>query len=90
MESGLSEPRASMDSSHFDGRSFAGRVGGNQLFTVDRKDEANRQLLAKEPDAALGMSLREQFDLRPFRTVGIWKAAIVEGVGEHCILLQVP
>lgn len=82
MESGHSEPRQSTDSSSYDGYSFAGRIGGNQIFTVNRHDEASRKLLAKEPDAAPGMTLKEQFDLRPFRTVGLWKAAIVEGVGE--------
>ena len=62
--------------------SFAGRLGGNQLFTLSRSDEADRKALAEEPDAAPDMSLKEQFDLRPFRSVGIWKAAIIEGIGE--------
>lgn len=81
MESGYTTARQSMDNSSHEGYSFAGRLGGNQLFTLDRHDEATRKLLAKEPDAAPGMSLKEQFDLRPFRTAGLWKAAIVEGVG---------
>jgi hypothetical protein len=50
---------------------FAGRIGGNQSFSVDKRDDANAELLAREPDAAPGMSLRAQFDLRPFRTLSL-------------------
>ena len=61
--------------------SFAGRIGGNQSFTVDRNDDANTAVLAHEPDAAPGMSLEQQFNLRPFRSLGLWKAAVIEGFG---------
>ena len=57
--------------------SFAGRIGGNQAFIVDRHDGSNTALLRNEPDAAPGMSLKEQLDIRPFRAVGLWKAAMV-------------
>lgn len=62
--------------------SFSGRIGGNQSYTVDRNDDANSALLAYEPDAAPGMSLQQQFDLRQFRNLGLWKAAMIEGFGE--------
>lgn len=61
---------------------FIGRLGGNQEFVLDRSDAANAPILKELPDAAPYMSMREQFDLRPFRSPGLWKAAIVEGVGK--------
>ncbi|KAF2153672.1 MIP transporter [Myriangium duriaei CBS 260.36] len=57
---------------------FAGRLGGNQQFVAD---QGNEGLLEKDPDAAPGMTLREQFDLRQFRTWSLWKSAMVEGMG---------
>lgn len=61
---------------------FVGRLGGNQAFVIDPNDAHNASLLAAEPDAAPGMSLKQQFDLRPFLSLGIWKAAVIEGVGK--------
>ncbi|KAF8199761.1 hypothetical protein K438DRAFT_1905829 [Mycena galopus ATCC 62051] len=46
---------------------FAGRVGGNQEFIVDRADPANQALIQQIPDAAPGIPLRELLDLRGFR-----------------------
>lgn len=60
---------------------FVGRLGGNQAFVLDR-NELDSAVLKAEPDAAPGMSLKEQFDLRPFQTIGLWKAAFMEGVGK--------
>ena len=60
---------------------FAGRLGGNQAFVVDPNDESNQKLLREDPDAAAGMKLAQQFDLRQFRQLGLWKAAVTEGVG---------
>ncbi|EXJ74292.1 uncharacterized protein A1O5_02588 [Cladophialophora psammophila CBS 110553] len=60
---------------------FAGRLGGNQEFTVDRSDPQNEELLKKVPDAAPNLTLRESFDLRGFREVELWKAALIEFVG---------
>ncbi|KAJ8607850.1 hypothetical protein MRB53_040043 [Persea americana] len=67
---------------------FIGRLGGNQEFIVDRHDATNATIVAKEPDAAPGMTLREQFDLAPFLTPGLWKAAAVEGFGEHVVIIM--
>jgi hypothetical protein len=61
---------------------FAGRVGGNQEFIIDRNDPAQAALLQKTPDAAPFMSLAQTFDLRGFREVDLWKAAFIEGIGE--------
>lgn len=61
---------------------FAGRLGGNQAFIVNRDDASNATTLQNVPDAAPGMTLAEQFDLRPFRTIWLWKAAALEGMGE--------
>jgi glycerol uptake facilitator-like aquaporin len=61
---------------------FAGRLGGNQEFIIDRDDPAQAALLQKTPDAAPFMSLRQTFDLRGFREVDLWKAAFIEGIGE--------
>lgn len=61
---------------------FAGRLGGNQEFIIDRDDPAQAALLQKTPDAAPFMSLSQTFDLRGFREVDLWKAAFIEGIGE--------
>jgi glycerol uptake facilitator-like aquaporin len=60
---------------------FAGRLGGNQTTIVDRDDANNLEILTSAPDAAPGMTLKEQFDCRPLRSIGLWKAAMIEGVG---------
>ncbi len=46
---------------------FAGRIGGNQEFIVDRHDPERAALLRKTPDAAPFMSIQEAFDLRGFQ-----------------------
>lgn len=61
---------------------FAGRLGGNQAFILDRGNASDVAVLQEAPDAAPGMTLAEQFDLRPFRSIGLWKAAALEGMGE--------
>jgi hypothetical protein len=62
---------------------FAGRLGGNQEFTLDRSDPQNEELLKKVPDAAPNLTLKEAFDLGGFREVGIWKAGLIESIGEY-------
>jgi hypothetical protein len=61
---------------------FVGRIGGNQVFVLNRDDSSNAEVLQDAPDAAPGMTIAEQFDLRPLRSIGLWKAAIMEGMGE--------
>lgn len=60
---------------------FVGRLGGVGAFVIDPHDQSNADVLKAEPDAAPGMSLSSQFDLRPFRTLALWKAASIEGIG---------
>ncbi|ETI25992.1 hypothetical protein G647_02769 [Cladophialophora carrionii CBS 160.54] len=60
---------------------FAGRLGGNQEFTVDRSDPQNEELLKKVPDAAPNLTLQEAFDLNGFREIGLWKASLIEFIG---------
>ena len=67
---------------HINTTPFAGRVGGNQAFILDRDDAANAAVLQDVPDAAPGMTLAEQFDLRSLRSIGLWRAALLEGMGE--------
>ncbi|PMD45670.1 aquaporin-like protein [Hyaloscypha variabilis F] len=62
-------------------RPFIGRLGGNQGFVLDRHNAANAEILKEQPDSAPCMSFNEQFDLRGFRSLGLWKAALIEGVG---------
>lgn len=62
---------------------FAGRLGGQQTVILDPRDPQNAELLKNCPDATPYMSFAEQFDLRPFRTIGLWKAATMEGMGKE-------
>ena len=65
---------------------FAGRVGGNQAFILDRDVASNAAVLQDVPDTVPGMTLAEQFDLRPLRNIGLWKAAALEGMGKYLYL----
>lgn len=60
---------------------FAGRMGGNQDFVVDRTDPKNSKVLERVPDAAPCMTLKEIFDLRGFLSVDLWKFAVLECIG---------
>ncbi|KIV89951.1 hypothetical protein PV10_07305 [Exophiala mesophila] len=60
---------------------FAGRLGGNQEFVVDRENPENAVLLERMPDAAPNLSLREAFDLRGFAQAELYRAAVIEGIG---------
>lgn len=60
---------------------YAGRIGGNQEYILDREDPDNRSLLEQNPDAAPMIPYRQLFDLRGLRNVSLWKQAFVEGIG---------
>ncbi|KAJ5798164.1 uncharacterized protein N7503_007460 [Penicillium pulvis] len=60
---------------------FAGRIGGNQDYVVDRSNPCNAELLAKVPDAAPLRTFRDGFDFRGFLDSGVWKYALVECIG---------
>lgn len=66
---------------------FIGRLGGNQAFVLDPKDVANASILELEPDAAPGMTVKQQFDLKGFKSLGLWKAALVESFGMMKVFL---
>lgn len=69
---------------------FAGRLGGNQTFILDRSNPADAELLRKVPDAAPNLNLREMFDLGGFREVDMYKAAVVECFGTLILQSQSP
>ncbi|KAJ5527200.1 hypothetical protein N7513_011359 [Penicillium frequentans] len=60
--------------------SFAGRLGGNQDFILDRNDPRNDELLERVPDAAPCMTFAEIFDLKGFYSLDLWKFAMLECV----------
>jgi hypothetical protein len=60
---------------------FIGRLGGNQEFALDESDSLNASKIKAIPDAAPCMSLRDQLDFNGFILPGLWKAAILEGMG---------
>ncbi|KAJ5881315.1 uncharacterized protein N7473_012368 [Penicillium subrubescens] len=59
---------------------FAGRLGGNQDFILDRNDPKNVKVLEQVPDAAPCMTVAEIFDLRGFASPDLWKFAMLECV----------
>jgi hypothetical protein len=63
-------------------RPFVGRLGG-QGSSVVSPDGPDAELLKSIPDAAPNMTLAQQFDLRSFRCLALWKAAVMEGMGMH-------
>ncbi|OCL01642.1 MIP transporter [Glonium stellatum] len=65
----------------FVSRPFAGRIGGNQQFTISPEDTQYEKISAKIPDAAANLHWKSSLDLRGFRDVELWKQATIEGVG---------
>ncbi|PYH84605.1 aquaporin [Aspergillus uvarum CBS 121591] len=59
---------------------FAGRIGANQDFVLDRSDPKNLAELDRVPDAAPCMNAQEIFDLRGFLSPDLWKFAMLECV----------
>lgn len=60
---------------------FAGRLGGNQDFILDRADPDNGPLLEETPDAAPLIPYRQLLDLKGLLRVALWKQGALEGVG---------
>lgn len=69
---------------------FAGRLGGNQEFIVNRHDPDNAALIKQVPDAAPLIPLEQVIDLRGLREPELWKAAVSEGVGAFYSFLFSP
>lgn len=65
----------------FVSRPFAGRIGGNQQFTVSPEDAQFDEITAEVPDAVANFSWKSSLDLRGFRDTELWKQAIIEGIG---------
>jgi hypothetical protein len=61
-------------------RPFAGRIGGNQEFTVSPDDPDYGSVISKQPDAAAGFTWSESLSLGGFSDVDLWKQATIEGV----------
>lgn len=60
---------------------FAGRIGGNQEFTVSSSDSDFESVVSKQPDAAARFTWAQSFSLHGFTDIELWKQATVEGVG---------
>ena len=60
---------------------FAGRLGGNQQFTVSSSDPGYHEIVAKEPDAGRASSWKALLDLRGFYDPDLWRLATIEGIG---------
>ncbi|OJI98688.1 hypothetical protein ASPVEDRAFT_38191 [Aspergillus versicolor CBS 583.65] len=65
---------------------FAGRIGANQEFAVDKDTCTQRELLQKFPDAAPWIPVRDALSLRTILQPELWKAAVTEGIGT-CLLV---
>lgn len=65
---------------------FAGRLGGNQEYILDRDDPDNEKELKKVPDAAPFLSVREALSPHSFLDFSLWRMAMVEGIGEGDIV----
>lgn len=62
-------------------RPFAGRIGGNQEFTLSPDDSSFRSVVAKAPDAAATFSWVQSLNLHGFYDIELWKESFVEGIG---------
>ncbi|OQD66366.1 hypothetical protein PENPOL_c004G09876 [Penicillium polonicum] len=65
---------------------FAGRIGANQEFAVDKNNCTQAESLQKFPDAAPWIPLKDALSLRHILQVELWKAAGVEAIGT-CLLV---
>ncbi|PNS21176.1 Aquaporin-1 [Sphaceloma murrayae] len=65
---------------------FAGRLGGNQEFILDRNDEDTKGLLKRHPDAAPIHTFADILHLEGFLSPGLWRMAIVEGWGTFLLI----
>lgn len=58
--------------------SFAGRIGGNQQFTVSRDDPEYERIKSEIPDATADVTWREIFSLQGFWQPEIWRSGLIE------------
>ncbi|CUS06692.1 unnamed protein product [Tuber aestivum] len=57
---------------------FAGRIGGNQQFTISRQDPEFYQIKRDRPDATTEGTWAELCDLRGLLKMEIWKSGFIE------------
>lgn len=62
-------------------RPFAGRIGGNQIFTAATSDPSYEKITKTVPDAIGDPTWAAILDPRGFRELFLWKTAVIEGVG---------
>lgn len=67
--------------SRVNSRPFAGRIGGNQIFTATTSDPSYETITKAVPDAIGDATWAAILDLRGFRELILWKTAVIEGVG---------
>lgn len=67
---------------------FAGRIGANQEFSVDKTNQQQVEFLKKFPDAAPWIPWKESLSPHQFFEVEIWKAGVIEGVGRCTYFLS--
>ncbi|KAM0715336.1 hypothetical protein Q7P37_008834 [Cladosporium fusiforme] len=67
---------------------FAGRIGGNQEFTVSEDSAKGREILKKQPDAAPLYSINDSLNPNGFLVYDNYRMAVVEGFGS-CLLVFV-
>lgn len=60
---------------------FAGRIGGNQQFTISPLDPSYANVISKLPDATSKFTWKQSVSLRSLGDVDLWKQALLEGVG---------
>ncbi|KFY79774.1 hypothetical protein V498_08901 [Pseudogymnoascus sp. VKM F-4517 (FW-2822)] len=61
---------------------FAGRLGANQEFSLDKDNCVHLELLQKFPDAAPWIPIRDAISLRHILQPELWRAATIEAVGQ--------
>ena len=68
---------------------FAGRIGANQEFSVDKNNCAQIEFLQRIPDASPWIPLRNSLSLKQVLQPELWKAAAVEAIGLSCLLFSI-
>lgn len=67
---------------------FAGRIGANQEFSIDKNSSAQKELLQKLPDAAPWVPLRDALSPKSFLHIELWKGAVAEAIGQLPLALD--
>ena len=63
------------------GLHFAGRIGGNQQFTISPQDPLYQQVVSRVPDATSKFTWKQSLNLSGFTDIELWKPAVIEGIG---------